>query len=196
MLAQGWLHLGGRRLVYLSTLLDPAASTYASYKRLGELWISQREGGRILRLGSVYGGPARNDGVVSRFIDAVLQGRDVNIHGDGTQRIALVHMRDVVEAVLRAVDSRSPQTPRLVQVVDGWVSVVELLDMIEMLAGRRAARVYQPEAGPLARRRYMLDSALPRHLSTDPAHLRVDLRSGLTCAIREAQARAPGVTRS
>ncbi len=49
------------------------------------------------------GGARLNDGVVAKFVRAALAGDTVRICGDGTQRVYLAHMREVLEAVKGAI---------------------------------------------------------------------------------------------
>lgn len=151
------------RLIYLSTLLDPTGSPYAQLKRMGETYVRRNPRNVILRLGSVYGaGP--NDGVVSKFIRASLQGEVVTVIGDGSQTIPLVHIHDVAELVQSAVrgglTNQDPRRSPIVQIHDSSrvISITDLLARIARLANvKPTQRRYQ--AGMI--HPYTVDSALP-----------------------------------
>ncbi len=59
-----------------------------------------------LRFTNVYGpGMSRKDSFVPRLMRAALSGGGVQVYGDGTQRRDLVHLDDIVQGMLRALES-------------------------------------------------------------------------------------------
>ncbi len=93
---------------------DPR-SPYAASKLAGEYYcrVYAKTYGipvSILRFFNVYG-PGQSDhysGVVTAFLKAVSQGRPPKINGDGKQTRDFVFVKDVVEAILKSLDTRLP----------------------------------------------------------------------------------------
>ena len=88
-------------------------SPYGASKLAGELALKSiaESSGRlryvILRLFNVYG-PGQNpsspySGVITRFVHAVREGKEIMIYGDGEQSRDFIHVKDVAEAVVKAL---------------------------------------------------------------------------------------------
>jgi UDP-glucose 4-epimerase len=98
-------HRGG---TYRET--DPTApdDLYGAVKESAEL-IVQAAGGTALRIANIYGAGAGVDlgiqGVCERFARAAAAGGDITIYGDGAQKIDLVHIDDVLDAIERALSA-------------------------------------------------------------------------------------------
>lgn len=87
-----------------------------------------------LRFFNVYGPEQRPDshysGVISIFANRLLLGRELTIHGDGKQSRDFVYVTDVVDALIRAADFASINSP-VVNVCTGVeTSVSELAEAI------------------------------------------------------------------
>lgn len=70
----------------------------------------------VLRLFNVYGhgvGDRRGSGVIARFFEDLSSGRPLTVHGDGSQTRDFVHVEDVVEAFVRALEVRLGPDPFL-----------------------------------------------------------------------------------
>jgi nucleoside-diphosphate-sugar epimerase len=100
----------------------------------------------IVRPSNIYG-PRQTAGlegaVVATFVRQALAREPLTIDGDGRQRRDLVHVRDVVEALVRLGD---PDGPRgLWNVSSGrTVSVASLADTVERRAGVALGRIHRP----------------------------------------------------
>jgi UDP-glucose 4-epimerase len=97
-----------RECAHEETELHPQ-SPYGRYKAEAET-IAQRAGLRAvtLRLGNVYGPRQRQDlegGVIAIFLGAWRAGRPLTVYGDGSAERDYVHVGDVAEAVLAALDA-------------------------------------------------------------------------------------------
>jgi len=80
-----------------------------------------------LRFTNIYGpGMARKDSFVPRLMRAALSGELISIYGDGLQRRDLVHVDDVVSALVSAWDRRYTRTA-----IIGAGESVTVLDLIE-----------------------------------------------------------------
>lgn len=100
----------------------------------------------ILRYANVYGERQSAEGeagVVSIFIDRLLQGKVSEIYGDGEQTRDFVYVRDVVEANLRALEAGSRQIINIG--TNKQISVNELYKLLCALTGRQLEAVRNPE---------------------------------------------------
>lgn len=103
---------GDQEILPLSTDLPPQPkSPYALHKYIGEeylrLWSELFKIETVsLRFFNVYGPHLDPDGpyalVIGRFLKLALQGKALTITGDGEQTRDFTHVRDVVEAILKA----------------------------------------------------------------------------------------------
>jgi len=79
---------------------------YAIVKNVGEAFFRSyhKEYGLeygIFRFFNTYGPNQSNDFVISKFIDAALQNRDITIYGDGTQSRTFCYVDDNIETITR-----------------------------------------------------------------------------------------------
>lgn len=90
----------------------------------------------VLRYSNVYGprqNPKGEAGVISVFIDALKEGRDIVIFGDGEQTRDFVYVKDVSAANLKAID---PEMAGVYNVSSGKeTSVNELAEKLKELSG-------------------------------------------------------------
>ncbi|MCB1775040.1 MAG: NAD-dependent epimerase/dehydratase family protein [Gammaproteobacteria bacterium] len=94
-----------------------------------------------LRLFNVYGPrqdpKASSSGVIATFVDQVLQGGPVTIHGDGDQVRDFVHVTDVARFLRRAMSKAVPQ-PTVFNVCSGRAtSVRHLAHLVMSIAGKQ-----------------------------------------------------------
>ncbi|GAB3167928.1 NAD-dependent epimerase/dehydratase family protein [Amycolatopsis sp. NPDC004378] len=87
-----------------------------------------------LRFTNVYGpGMSHKDSFVPRMMRAALTGGGIKIYGDGRQRRDLVHVDDVVRAILTAFDSG--HTGRAIVGAGRSVSVLEMVEAVREVTG-------------------------------------------------------------
>lgn len=92
----------------------------------------------VLRLFTTYGPGQRPDLAVHAFARRLLAGRPLTVFGDGSARRDLVHVADVVEALVRALE-RDLGSFAVVNVGSGRpVGVMELVDLLARIVGRPA----------------------------------------------------------
>ncbi len=115
-----------------------------------------------LRFFTVYGPWGRPDMAYWKFAEAILDGRPIEVFGDGQLERDFTYVDDVVEAVVRLVER--PATPDPAWRADApdpatssapWrlynvgnhtpVTVAALVDLLEQLCGRPARRVFKPK---------------------------------------------------
>ena len=107
-------------------------------------------------------------GVVSIFADRLGRGAPITVFGDGGQTRDLVHVSDVVAALLRAMDRRLPGAPVFNVCTGRAVSVLDLAAILGRLRGVDPAITHAPpRAGEI------------RHSVGDPAACRAALGLGV-----------------
>jgi nucleoside-diphosphate-sugar epimerase len=125
----------------------------------------------VLRYFSVYGPRQRPDMGYYRFIDALLNGRPVTVHGDGLQSRGNTYVEDCVAATAAALEAPVGE----VYNVGGGetANVWEVLGKLERILGRRAVVRREP-ARPGDQRVTGADTTkLTRHLGWRP-HVGLD----------------------
>ncbi|TMB98543.1 MAG: NAD-dependent epimerase/dehydratase family protein [Chloroflexi bacterium] len=144
---------GVRRLVYLSSggaiygespkpadeNSPPAPrSHYASHKLAAERLLAQQPVPyTILRPSNVYGLRQRSDaegGVVAIFLERLLSGRPLVIHGAGRQVRDFLHVSDVVSAVKVALDTPGSHVWNVCSGVP--TSIIEMAHRLAAISGR------------------------------------------------------------
>jgi UDP-glucose 4-epimerase len=146
--------------------------------------IARATGGSLtgLRFFNVYG--PRQDpasaysGVVSIFCERLIKGEAVDIYGDGTQTRDFIHVSDVVQALLTAME-RAPAGSRVFNVCTGKVhSLTALAKCVAKLCATRAEMRFHP-----ARKGDI------QHSKGDPTHAAAGLnfraRVSLSTGLRE-----------
>jgi UDP-glucose 4-epimerase len=119
--------------------LRSAGHVYASTKLAAELLVhSYKEmygqEFTILRYGIPYGPRMREELVVARFVQAVLEARPITIAGTGEQHRNYVYVEDLADAHVRAL---APAAAGQVLALEGGtpVSVREIADTVQQLIG-------------------------------------------------------------
>lgn len=161
------------------TIPPQPLTPYAIDKLAGEQYLRHyhRQGtvaGTAFRFFNVYG--PRQDpsspysGVVSVFADRVSAGRPVNIFGDGQQTRDFVFVRDLVRVLAKSIHWDREKTLPIINVGQGQeLSLLEMLDAIETVAGRKVERRFaDPRDGDI------------RHSRADISMLRERMGSSLT----------------
>jgi len=108
-----------------------------------------------LRLFNVYGegqsASSPYSGVITKFANAISEGRQPIIFGDGEQTRDFVHVDDVCEAFLRAVEGQGCSSPLNIASATE-TSVRELLELMCGICGAEFSPTYMPERqGEIAR---------------------------------------------
>jgi UDP-glucuronate 4-epimerase len=89
------------------------ASPYAASKRMGELLLSSYRdlfgfGVHALRFFTVFGPRQRPDMAIAKFFDAMIAGRTITLHGDGTSRRDYTFIADIVAGVVASIEQVTP----------------------------------------------------------------------------------------
>lgn len=133
---------------------------------------------KVVRIFNTYGpNMALNDGrVVSNFIVQALKGEPLTIYGDGSQTRSFCYVDDLVEGILRMMDSREGFTGPVNLGNPGEFTMLELAELVLELTGSRSKIVFcpLPQDDP-TQRKPVIDLA-KKELGWEPE---VALREGL-----------------
>jgi nucleoside-diphosphate-sugar epimerase len=134
-----------------------------------------------LRYFTAYGPRQRPEMAFAAFIRSVLSGRPLRVLGDGRQTRDFTFVSDVVAATIAAAEVDADP----VYNISGGASatLLEAIEEIERLTGRRALIGFSPPARGDASRTSAVLTAARRDLGYQPA---VSLRDGLALQIRAA----------
>ena len=154
LLVEAARRAGVRRLIFASTIAvygtfrqhgRPCRETdelapddlYGSLKEAAEYAWTALGGGTALRLANVYGAGPGVDlggaGAVERFARAAARGGELEVYGDGSQRIDYVHVDDVVEAFRLAVEAND--LPPAINIGGGGPCSIRKLAEMSVRAG-------------------------------------------------------------
>ncbi|MDQ6773465.1 MAG: NAD-dependent epimerase/dehydratase family protein [Candidatus Dormibacteraeota bacterium] len=141
------------------------------YAKLGVPTVS-------LRYFTVYGPRQRPDMAFHKFIRAMLEGREIDVNGDGRQTRDFTFVTDIVEANLAAASRPvAGLTGRVYNLGGGTrISVNDVLSLLRDVVGAPARVRHRPEPPGEARHTYADTSAARAALGFVP---RVALRDGL-----------------
>lgn len=101
---------------------------------------------KVIRIFNTYGpNMDPNDGrVVSNFICQALKGEDITIYGNGSQTRSFCYVDDLIEAMVRMMNSRKGFTGPVNTGNPGEFTVRELAEKVIALTGSRSKIVYKP----------------------------------------------------
>jgi len=101
---------------------------------------------KVVRIFNTYGPRMHpNDGrVVSNFIVQALKGEDITIYGDGSQTRSFCYVDDLIEAMLRMIDTETGFTGPVNIGNPGEFSMLELAEKVLKLTQSRSRLVFQP----------------------------------------------------
>jgi UDP-glucose 4-epimerase len=101
----------------------------------------------ILRLANVYGprqSLAGEAGVIARWVDAIVDGRPVTLHGDGGQTRDFIYVEDVAKAVVRALQVPIGSGCTLNVSTGRGSELCDVLSVLEEISGRQAVMIHEP----------------------------------------------------
>ena len=149
-----------------------AETLFFDYHRQHQLKI------KVVRIFNTYGPRMHpNDGrVVSNFIMQALRGEDITLYGDGMQTRSFCYVDDLIEAMIRMMDTSDDVTGPINIGNPGEFTMKELAEQVLELTGSRSQIIHLPmPADDPRQRRPDLDLA-NRILNWAPS---VKLRDGL-----------------
>src|SRR5258707_1833341 len=101
---------------------------------------------KVVRIFNTYGPRMHpNDGrVVSNFIVQALLGRDITVHGDGSQTRAFCYVDDLIDGLVRLMGTRDEVTGPVNIGNPDEFSILELATTVIALTGSRSRIVHRP----------------------------------------------------
>jgi UDP-glucuronate decarboxylase len=101
---------------------------------------------RVARIFNTYGPRmALDDGrVVSNFVIQALKGEDITIYGDGSQTRSFCHVDDLVDGIIRLMDSKDPDVYQPINLGNpNEFSMLELASRVLELTGSKSQMVFE-----------------------------------------------------
>jgi UDP-glucuronate decarboxylase len=101
---------------------------------------------KVIRIFNTYGPRMNvNDGrVVSNFIVQAIRGEDITIYGDGRQTRSFCYVDDLVEGMLRMMDTEAGFTGPVNIGNPGEFTMIELAEKIVSLVGGKSKLIFKP----------------------------------------------------
>ena len=101
---------------------------------------------KVVRIFNTYGPRMHpNDGrVVSNFIVQALQGKDITIYGDGSQTRSFCYVDDLVDAMVKMMNSEKWFTGPVNIGNPGEFTMLQLAEMVLTLSNSKSKIIYQP----------------------------------------------------
>ena len=117
-----------------------AETLFFDYHRQHKLGI------KVARIFNTYGPNMHpNDGrVVSNFIMQALQGKPITLFGDGSQTRSFCYVDDLVDGLMRLMNSAPEVTGPINLGNPGEFTILELAEMVVELTGSKSEIVYKP----------------------------------------------------
>ena len=138
---------------------------------------------KVIRIFNTYGPNMNvNDGrVVSNFIVQALQGKDITVYGDGLQTRSFCYVDDLVEGMIRMMNSRDDFAGPVNLGNPGEFTMLELAEKVIALTGSKSKIIYKtlPQDDPV-KRKPVIELA-KKELGWEP---KVMLKEGLKKTIR------------
>ena len=147
---RGWVNCTGPRACYDEGKRAAEALTF-DYARMGRAKV------RVARLFNTYGPNMHHDDgrVVSNLIWQALTGQQITIYGDGSQTRSFCYVSDIVDALIRLMESDVDGMEPVNFGNPSELTICELVDRVLALAGTSADRVIYtslPQDDPRRRR--------------------------------------------
>jgi UDP-glucuronate decarboxylase len=138
---------------------------------------------KVMRIFNTYGPRMLpNDGrVVSNFIVQALKGEDITIYGDGMQTRSFCYVDDLIEAMIRVMDTADDFTGPINVGNPREFTILELAEQVLELTASRSKLVFKPLPTDDPRQRQPDINLANKKLGWSPA---VELKHGLEETIR------------
>jgi UDP-glucuronate decarboxylase len=117
-----------------------AETLFMDYHRMNQVRI------KIIRIFNTYGPRMNpNDGrVVSNFIVQALHNQDITIYGDGSQTRSFQYVDDLIEGMVRLMNTADTVTGPINVGNPGEFTMLELAEKIIQLTGSKSKIIYRP----------------------------------------------------
>jgi len=182
---------GNHRPPLSEELLPDPLSPYAASKASAEGYLKSYRSSYglefvILRFMNVYGPRSlgSNEGVVPQFLRKIMKGEPLTVYGDGRQTRDFVHVYDVVDSIVSAIDV-NPSRADTFNIGTGRPTTINaLIDLLqELLGGRRLKFRHEARREGDVRRSYADITRAVRLLGYAP---KVKLKEGLADMLAQA----------
>lgn len=131
---------------YVLKPISPYASTKISGELLGHVYSHLFNFQFIgLRLFSVYGPRQRPDLVIHKFAKRILEGRPIDIYGNGETKRDYTYVDDIVTGIVSALDYRGSKYEIINLGNNEPVELYELIHSLEKILGKKAKVNKLPE---------------------------------------------------
>lgn len=133
---------------------------------------------KVMRIFNTYG-PRMDIGdgrVVSNFIVQALRGEDITIYGEGNQTRSFCYVDDLIEGMVRLMNSRDGFTGPVNIGNSGEFTIKELAEIVIELTGTSSKLVYEPLPSDDPTQRKPLIDLAKKELNWEP---HIQLREGL-----------------
>ena len=153
-----------------------AESLFVNYKRQNDVRI------KIQRIFNTYGPRMHpNDGrVVSNFIVQALKGQDITVYGDGSQTRSFCYVDDLIEGMIRLMNSREDFTGPVNIGNPNEFTIRELAELVIGLTGADSRIIYKPLPSDDPMQRQPDISLARKELGWEP---KIQLKEGLSHTI-------------
>jgi len=131
-----------------SDFVDHPVSPYAATKKAGELLCHtycHLYGMNVasLRFFTVYGPRQRPEMAIHKFVRRIMEGKEIDLYGDGSSLRDYTYIEDIVSGVLGAMNA--PAGYRVYNLGESaTVSLEDLVYLLEKACGRQAVRRFEP----------------------------------------------------
>lgn len=162
-------------------------SCYDEGKRMAEtlFFDYHRQHGvdiKVIRIFNTYGPrmSAHDGRVVSNFIVQALNGEDITIYGDGKQTRSFCYVDDLIDGMIRMMNSRDGFTGPVNIGNPGEFTMLELAQLVIKLAGSDSKIVYKPLPQDDPMQRKPIIELAKKELNWEPT---IDLEEGIVRTI-------------
>ncbi|MCB0805415.1 MAG: SDR family oxidoreductase [Bacteroidales bacterium] len=117
-----------------------AESLFFNYHRQNDVRI------KVMRIFNTYGPRMHPDDgrVISNFIMQALQNKDITIYGDGSQTRSFCYVDDLLEGMIRLMNSEDDFTGPVNMGNPGEYTILQLAENIIMLTGSKSKLIFEP----------------------------------------------------
>jgi len=130
----------GEDISFESSPLAPTEIYARSKVEAEKLFNGYLEKHSILRLATFYGPNMRESLAVSIFINAVVNGKEIRIHGNGLQTRCYTHVEDISSGIIAVLNTKSNGIFNIS--TEEETSVIELIKLISNITGKEAKTTF------------------------------------------------------
>ena len=123
-----------------SSQLAPTEIYAKSKVEAEKLFYDDLENHSILRLATFYGPNMRESLAVSVFINSILNGKQIRIHGNGLQTRCYTHVEDICSGIITVLNSKANGIFNIS--TEQETSVIELVNLISKITGNEIKTTY------------------------------------------------------